>query len=279
MRCEAVGTPELVAVPGGSFLMGSPSGEGYSDEWPQRRVEVAPFRLGRCPVTQAEWAAVMDENRSRFRGDRLPIENVSHALALEYCLRLSGLTGTAYRLPTEAEWEYACRAGTATAYSFGDDPKQLGEHAWYFGNSDDKYHQVGKKKPNPWGLHDMHGNVAEWVLDRYTADGYRWLEGKPTREPLLIPDDIYPRSARGGSWLDDAGRLRSAARRGSDALWMRGDPQMPKSIWYHTDATFVGFRVVRPLRVPAAEEAARYDVDEAQKAALAEYMEYLRGRQ
>ena len=110
----------MVVIPGPvEFLMGSPPGEGYADERPQRRTEVAPFRLGRYPVTQAEWTALMDENRSRFKGDLLPVENVSHALALEYCRWLSDQTGTTYRLPTEAEWEYACRAGSTTPFEVG----------------------------------------------------------------------------------------------------------------------------------------------------------------
>jgi formylglycine-generating enzyme required for sulfatase activity len=155
----------------------------------------------------------------------------------------------------------------------------LKDHAWCFEDSDEKYHEVGRKKPNPWGLFDMHGNVAEWVVDQYTPEGYARWDGKPQRSPVVVPETIYPRSVRGGSWMDDPPALRSAARRGSSTDWMMGDPQIPKSIWYHTDARFVGFRVVRPLRVPPAEEAALYDLDPAQKLALADYLEFLAGKQ
>ncbi|MBN1852641.1 MAG: formylglycine-generating enzyme family protein, partial [Pirellulales bacterium] len=190
-----------------------------------------------------------------------------------YCKWLSAKTGRYYRLPTEAEWEYACRAGTATAYSFGDDPEQIDEYAWYFDNSDDQYHPVGQKKPNPWGLHDMHGNVAEWVLDQYLPEGYARLLNEASDKPLLVPTALYPRVVRGGSWADDQEDLRSASRAGSDLSWNEQDPQIPQSIWYHTDASHVGFRVVRPLIKPTAEEAACYDIDPIQREAMAEYAE------
>jgi formylglycine-generating enzyme required for sulfatase activity len=169
--------------------------------------------------------------------------------AMEYCHWLSVKTGKTYRLPTEAEWEYACRAGTKTPYSFGDDPAAIDEYAWYFENSMDKPQQVGKKKPNPWGLHDMHGNVAEWCLDIYDAKFHgKFSAGKPAIGPLLMPDERkYPHVARGGAWEDEAPDLRSAVRRASDKEWSVQDPQRPQSIWWHTDATFVGFRVVRSL--------------------------------
>jgi formylglycine-generating enzyme required for sulfatase activity len=176
--------------------------------------------------------------------------------ARTFCQWLSAKTGRYYRLPTEAEWEYACRAGTSTAYSFGDEPDQLDDYAWYYDNSDEKYHPVGKKKPNAWGLHDMHGNVAEWVLDQHLPDFYA-RGGKETVEnPLAIPTTEYMRVVRGGSWDDDAPLLRSAARVKSTPEWKKQDPQIPQSIWYLTDALHVGFRVVRPLAKPTAEELA-----------------------
>ena len=168
--------------------------------------------------------------------------------------KLSLRSGHFYRLPTEAEWEYACRAGTTTAYHFGDDPAQLEEYAWYKNNSGKKYQKVGQKKPNPWGLHDMHGNVSEWVLDQYSAKTYS-RPGK-TINPLAIPNTLYPRVVRGGAWNTPPEQLRSAARVGSNEDWKEQDPQIPQSIWYHTDALGVGFRVVRPLREPSEKEKA-----------------------
>ena len=149
----------------------------------------------------------------------------------------------------------------------------LPEYAWYFDSSDDKYQKVGQKKPNPWGLYDMHGNVAEWVLDQYTPNGYARRADKPARNPLVATAAIYRRVVRGGSWLDDPDKLRSAARQGSEPAWKAQDPQLPRSIWYYTDADFVGFRIVRPLRKPTVKEASRYDLDETQRTTMAEYAE------
>jgi formylglycine-generating enzyme required for sulfatase activity len=202
--------------------------------------------------------------------DGYPAICMTQLAAKMYCKWLSAKTGRLYRLPTEAEWEYACRAGTTTAYSFGDQPGQLDEYAWYFDNCD-AYQKVGQKKPNPWGLHDMHGNVTEWVLDQYAPDGYAQLAARQETNPVLAPTAIYPRVVRGGSWLDDPEMLRSAARGKSDPEWKKQDPQIPRSVWYHTNADFVGFRVVRPWRTPAAGEAERYDLDKAQKEAMIEY--------
>jgi formylglycine-generating enzyme required for sulfatase activity len=180
---------------------------------------------------------------------------MTHHAAMTYCKWLSAKTGKFYRLPTEAEWEYACRAGTTTAYSFGDDPKLLKDYAWTANNSDFKYQKVGKKKPNPWGLHDMHGNVVEWCIDQYDAAFYAQFAGKVSANDWKPSSTPYPHVARGGSWDDDDPALfRSAARRASDKNWKQQDPQLPKSIWYLTDAQFLGFRVVRPLSVPSAEE-------------------------
>jgi len=142
-------------------------------------------------------------------------------------------------------------------YSFGDDPALLGEHAWHEGNSDLKYQKVGTKKPNPWGLHDMHGNVSEWALDQFVPDIYATFK-EAVSNPFEYGKSLYPRVARGGSWMDKPEGLRSAVRIASSEDWKFQDPQLPKSIWFHTDAQFLGFRVIRPLIVPSAEDMHKY---------------------
>ena len=154
-----------------------------------------------------------------------------------------------FRLPTEAEWEYACRAGNPEAYSYGNGEEALDQYAWYWDNSNDRYQKTGSKKPNKWGLRDMHGNVAEWVLDSYLPDAYGKRDSQPAKDPLVIAPKA-PHVVRGGSWEDDPDRLRSAARRASSPAWNRQDPQNPKSIWYLTDGGMIGFRVVRPMNIP-----------------------------
>jgi len=292
-------TFDMVPIPGGKFLMGSPETEEgrNDDEGPQIEVEIEPFWIGKHEVTWQEydsWSLKLDIQRRKLKReadgtdvtnwdklvdaiarptnaytdmtfgmghDDYPAICMAQYAAKMYCKWLCAATGRYYRLPTEAEWEYACRAGTTTAYSFGDDPADLDDYAWYFDNSDDQYQKVGQKKPNPWGLYDMHGNVAEWVLDQFIPDFYKQHAGGTVKNPFAVPTAPYPRVVRGGSWDDDADRLRSAARRGSEEAWNMQDPQIPQSIWYHTDASFVGFRVVRPLRLPTLEEAKLYEPD------------------
>jgi len=186
-----------------------------------------------------------------------PAVGMTQHAANQFCKWLSAQTGHFYRLPTEAEWEYACRAGTTTAYSFGDDPAQLGDYAWFAGNSEFQYQKVGMKKPNPWGIHDMHGNVAEHVLDQYLPEAYSKIEDGAVN-PWTPAPVRYPTSVRGGHWDFDAVHLRSAARLGSDPAWKAIDPQVPKSVWYFTNAPWLGFRVVRPLTTPSAEEMHRF---------------------
>jgi len=281
---------EMQPIPAGKFRMGSPEAEPKRKpaEGPQHEVELAAFWMGRCEVSWDEYLPFQmrldlqsraDGGKSEHPQDawadavsrptppyvpmdfgmgtqRFPAISMTQFAARQYTQWLSMKTGRFYRLPTEAEWEYACRAGTQGAYSFGDDPAQLGEYAWHFENSSESYHVVGTKKPNPWGLFDMHGNVCEWVLDQFDETSYA-ARGASVKAPIAWPSKLYPCVVRGGSWDDDPDRLRSASRRGSQASWQQQDPQLPKSIWYLTDAKFVGFRVVRPLLEPGEQEKQR----------------------
>jgi formylglycine-generating enzyme required for sulfatase activity len=199
---------EFVLIPAGEFQMGSH--DGYQDEKPVHRVRISKaFYLGEYEVTQSQWQAVMGNNPSSFKGDpNLPVESVFWDDVQEFIRRLNAKEGgTKYRLPTEAEWEYAARAGSTTVYSFGNNPSQLGEYAWYDDNARDKTHPVGQKKPNAWGLYDTHGNVWEWVQDRYSS----------SYPPGFVTDPQGPSSGslrvrRGGGWHDYAGGCRSAQR-------------------------------------------------------------------
>ncbi len=301
---------EMVPVPGGTFKMGSPESEDDRDELegPQFEVEVGPMWVGKYEVTWAEYREYMnlygifkeletrkirpvtDENKIdtitaptelydpsftfEFGEEpKLPAVTVTQYAARQFTKWLSGVTGAFYRLPSEAEWEYACRAGTETAYSFGDDLDDLEDYAWYYDNSDEGPSEVGQKKPNAFGLYDMHGNVAEWVLDQMLEDGYEKFAGKTVSaaEALEWPTELIFRAIRGGSWEDDPEACRSAARLGSEEEeWKMEDPNLPLSPWWFTsDPTRgVGFRVFRPLEAPATKsDKERYwaiDAEETQ---------------
>jgi formylglycine-generating enzyme required for sulfatase activity len=282
----------MIPVPGGEFLMGSPADEKKRkpDEGPQRKVKIEPFWMGQFEVTWNEYELFVytDEER-KFKDtfatdpevdklsdavsrpsrpyvemsfgmgkDGFPAIAMTHHAANKYCQWLSAKTGHFYRLPTEAEWEYACRAGTSTAYSFGDDVSKLPDYGWFEDNSDFKYQKCGKKKPNPWGLFDMHGNVTEWCLDGYDANYFTKLGDSLAVLPWNKATQPYPHAVRGGSWDEPAANARSAARRGSERAWKQTDPQMPKSIWWLSDSQWVGFRLIRPLKVPPPEELLKY---------------------
>ena len=279
---DSSATMHMVPIPSGEFMMGTADSElgRGEDEGPRHRVQVDAFWMGIHEISWDVFRPFMLREADIYRDpDALaaaistptppyvemsfgmgikgyPAISMTQHAASKYAEWLSAKTGRFYRLPTEAEWEFACRAGSDTAYSFGNDSSQLAEHGWHWENSDGQYRPIGTLEPNAWGLFDMHGNVWEWTLDQY----------KPTYistdqiqiNPWAQANKLYPRVVRGGSWMDDAELLRCGARRGSDENWKMQDPQLPKSIWYHTDAQWLGFRLVRPLKIPTPEEMHAY---------------------
>jgi len=291
-------------IPGGSYLIGSAPDEPERrpDEGPQVELSLEPFWIGKYEVTWAEYKKFMglyavfkdfqSKNQRRvtdsnladavtaptelydpsftfeFGEDpKLPAVTMTQYAAKQYTKWLSAITGHQYRLPSEAEWECACRAGATTAYHFGNDPSQLDEYGWYYDNANEMPHQVGLKKPNPWGLHDMHGNVWEWVLDEYSEQGYQRLSGRHLKgaEAVAWPTILFPRVVRGGSWDDDSSACRSAAKLPSHDLdWKSEDPNLPLSPWWFTSdpSRGVGFRLIRSLReVPKAAMAKYWEAD------------------
>jgi len=297
----------MIPVPGGTFRMGSPADETdrTTDEGPQVEVRVEPFWIGRCEVTWAEYkqymaafeifvamraanlrsitpanevdavtapSALYDPTTTFTNGedDDLPAVTMTPFAARQYTKWLSGLTGRFYRLPAESEWEYACRAGGEAAWNCGGDADALDAAAWFADNSDETTHPVGQKAPNAFGLHDMHGNVAEWCIDELVAGGYARQAALPqpvaVAEAITWPQRLYPRVLRGGAYYDEPAQCRSAARRGSrdaggtrdDPDWKDVDPNLPKSPWWYTEepALGVGMRLVRPL-LPEPDPAVR----------------------
>ncbi len=203
---------ELALIPTGTFLMGTESTAHTTLERsrPVHTVTIGrDFYIGRYEVTQAQWQAVMGDNPSGFSGDDLPVESVSWFEAVEFCETLSAATGYDIRLPTEAQWEYACRAGTTTAYSFGDDAAGLPDYAWYTDTGEFMTHEVGAKLPNFWNLFDMHGNALEWCEDVWHAD----YTDAPSDEAAWSTDgDPASRVLRGGGWYSPEHNLRSDYR-------------------------------------------------------------------
>jgi len=280
---------EMVPVPGGKFVIGSPETELLrdTDEGPQKEVEVDGFWMGKFEITWdqyelfmyvenitkdstiAEDELVRDAEADAITRPSPPYEDPSFGMgkygypagsmtqfaALMFCKWLSLKSGHLYRLPTEAEWEYACRAGTDTAYPSEGEGSGLDDYGWYYENAQYTYHKVGEKKPNPWGLYDMLGNVAEWTLDHYFADIYEQWEGEDLKNPWSMPQALDPRTVRGGSYDDDPDKLRCASRIPSNPeKWKQRDPQIPKSFWWNTDSPFVGFRIVRSFKDLTQEE-------------------------
>ncbi|PKQ44472.1 sulfatase-modifying factor protein [Confluentibacter flavum] len=278
-------TFDMVMIPKGTFIMGSPDSQKDRnvDEGPMKKVEVDAFYMGKYELVWEVFELFYTQNQKHFQTletDKLhsvdaitrpspPYEDPSNGMgkagypaismstysALVFCKWLSTITGRFYRLPTEAEWEYAAKAGTNTAYSFGDEVTDLDKYAVYYKNSKNQYAKVGSKLPNQWGLYDMHGNVSEWTMDEYREDALAITESK---NPWVKPTSIHPRVIKGGSWKDDAHHLRSSARFASSLILQKRDPQIPKSFWWNTDSSFIGFRLVSPKTEPSPEEQKQF---------------------
>ena len=269
----------MAPVPAGEFAMGSSGPGAKPDEQPVHKVQLDAFWIQTHEVTWDAYLMFMftDQAGEREHPDGIvdglsrptaphlemsfgrgnsgfPAISMTQYAANKFAQWLSAKTGEYYRLPTEAEWEYACRAGSHTPLS-GD---ALAEHAWIRRNSPEgpftsgTYHTVGTRKPNAWGVFDMLGNVMEWTLDRYAP-----YTTEPLKNPWFPSPTAYPHAVRGGSWKDEDAAVTCTARVASDPSWKRQDPQLPKSVWYMTDAQWLGFRLVRPAVLPSAEDMYR----------------------
>lgn len=269
----------MAPIPAGEFVMGASGPGAKPDEGPPHTVKLDPFWMQTHEVTWDAYLMFMfaDQAGERDRplalvdalsrptaphlemsfgrgNNGFPAISMTQHAANKFAQWLSTRTGEYYRLPTEAEWEYACRAGAPNSVG----PGGLDDHAWHAGNSttaafaDGTYHPIGTKKSNAWGLYDMLGNVMEWTLDQYAP-----YTAERKENPWVRATDPYPHAVRGGSWNDEAARVTCTARVASEASWKRQDPQLPKSIWYMTDAQWLGFRLVRPATLPSAEDMYR----------------------
>lgn len=267
---------KMVPIPGGTAMMGDLKSKS-PDEMPIAKVEISPFYMGAYEITHDIFMVFRDpdvdlDKAGNPRTDGVtrpsapyedpvfgmgkfgfPAAGMTQFSALQFCKWLSDKTGRFYRLPTEAEWEYACRAGSDSKYFFGKKKKELSKYAWWEDNSDGTFHKVGKLEPNPWGLYDILGNVAEWTMDQYYPDAYTKVPAD-ARDYWAKPIALHPRSVRGGSFKSEHDDLRSARRIESTLDWKKRDPQIPKSFWWNTDSPFVGFRVVSPAQQPTKEE-------------------------
>jgi formylglycine-generating enzyme required for sulfatase activity len=272
---------ELVAVEGGKFEMGIKQEDSTrkDDEKPIHQVELDDFWIGKYEITWEQYDTfvytdisnnqLVDTKTLNNLGidalsgatppyvdmsfnmgkETSPAVNMTQYAALMYCKWLTAKTGNFYRLPTEAEWEYVCKKGNT------DKTTDLDSIAWHQENSNEKYEKTGLKEPNTLGIHDMLGNVSEWVLDQYSTSYYA---NSPTKNPWNKPSELYPRVLRGGSWKDTADKLCCTSRQTSKPDWKIRDPQIPKSNWWHTDAPFIGFRIVRPKIQPTKETIESY---------------------
>ncbi|MEP1490341.1 MAG: SUMF1/EgtB/PvdO family nonheme iron enzyme [Algibacter sp.] len=272
---------EMIAVDGGNLTMGVSENDTSRNnaEKPQHDVTVGDFWIGKYEITWEQYDTFVfgefgpekfkdikelndlgidaisgatppyvDMSFNMGKGTS-PAVNMTQYAAIMYCKWLTSKTGVFYRLPTEAEWEYVCKKGKT------DKASNLKNIAWYDENTNEKYEKTGLKEANGLGINDLLGNVSEWVMDQYDVDFYKTSQ---KNNPWNKPSELYPRVVRGGSWKDTKDKLCCTYRGQSKQKWKRRDPQIPKSDWWHTNAPFVGFRLVRPKIQPPKEEIKKY---------------------
>ena len=264
---------KMVAIPAGKFQIGSQSLLADADETPVKEIKLSAFWIEEHEVTFEEWdlyfndaslpqsktidgitratPQYIDLTWGMGRDAKHPVNSLSQQAAMMYCKWLYSKTGFFYRLPTEAEWEYACKSASAVDI----EPENLKAYAYFKENSGAKFHHIKNRKPNGWGLYDMLGNLSEWTIEQYYPAAYASIAAK---DPMTTPGAKNPRTVRGGSYLDNENALRCSNRIPSEGKWNQRDPQVPKSRWWLTDGMFVGFRVVRPLVQPSKDEIDKF---------------------
>ncbi|MCF6223819.1 MAG: formylglycine-generating enzyme family protein [Flavobacteriaceae bacterium] len=279
---------EMIQVPGAIYKMGvvNSGSTQISDKNPLHLAQIDSMWVGKYEVTWEIFELFLAENKTLFDSipkeksikidaitrpsppfedpslgmgkKNYPVVSISPYAAITFCKWLSTVTGRFYRLPTEAEWEYICKGGSANVDFFSDKINVLNQYAWSYENSDYQYAEIGQKLPNAFGIYDILGNVAEWTLDFYDDEFYKKNQDTISINPWNIPRKLHPRVFRGGSWNDDLKDISSTNRGKSGFYLQKNDPQIPKSFWWYTDSSYIGFRLVSPNKQPTKEEAKKF---------------------
>lgn len=279
---------EMVQIPGAIYKMGAFNSDStqISDENPLHLVQIDSMWVGKYEVTWEIFELFLAENKTLFDSipkeksmkidaitrpsppfedpslamgkKNYPVVSISPYAAITFCKWLSTVSGRFYRLPTEAEWEYICKGGGSNIDFFANKFDILDQYVWSYENSNYQYAKIGQKLPNAFGIYDILGNVAEWTLDQYDDEYYKKEQDTVTINPWNIPKKLHPRVYRGGSWNDDLADISSTKRSKSGFYLQKNDPQIPKSFWWYTDSSYIGFRLVSPCKQPTKEEAKKF---------------------